>query len=121
MKDSDPLQLICPLYWLLDAGYLWHHTIYNHLTKDLKLRKANLDISLYIKNTNETDHVPGLVGQYVDGSLIVDDEKFEQEIQKLLKDLTVNRENTFHLDLLELKYHGKETKLYLINSNTFFN
>ena len=74
------LQKIRALYGVTDAGDYWGVTSDKHIKDDLSMVPTEIDPSLYIKEGPEdTD---GLVGSYVDDSLLCGDEPFQELTEK---------------------------------------
>ena len=83
IQEDEALLLLKPLYGLADSGDYWDNTFDHHLLKDLNLKAAKHDLSLYFKNTK--GKLDGVIGTYVDDSLIVGTPAFEKESQLTLK------------------------------------
>ena len=68
LSSDELIEIIKPLYGLPDAGDYWDRTMADHLRRDLNMVPTYDDIALYF--LYEDKELQGLIGVYVDDSLI---------------------------------------------------
>ena len=82
LSSDELLELIKPLYGLPDAGDYWDRTMADHLRKDLNMVPTYHDIALHFLHGEK--ELQGLVGVYVDDSLICGNKNFMDITEKTL-------------------------------------
>ena len=80
LSSDELLELIKPLYGLPDAGDYWDRTMADHLRKDINMVPTYHDIALYFLHGKK--ELKGLVGVYVDDSLICGNKNFMDITEK---------------------------------------
>eukprot|EP00170_Pyropia_yezoensis_P001479 contig_6504_g1483 len=73
--EDEVLQLVRPLYGICDAGDYWAATFTAHVEDDLGMAPTTGDPALYVRDG--TDSVDGLLGNYVDDSILGGNETFQ--------------------------------------------
>ena len=64
LSPEECLELLKPIYGLVDSGDEWNQTLDDHLQIDLKMTSTIIDPSLYCQF--EDDKLVGINGSYVD-------------------------------------------------------
>lgn len=73
--EDEVLQLVRPLYGICDAGDYWAATFTAHVENDLGMAPTTGDPALYVRDG--ADGVEGLLGTYVDDSILGGNETFQ--------------------------------------------
>ena len=77
------LQILRALYGVTDAGDYWGVTSDKHIPKDLSMVRTEIYPSLYIEEGSKgTD---GLLGSYVEDSLLCGDKTFQELTERTLQ------------------------------------
>ena len=77
------LQILRALYRVMDAGDYWGVTSDKHIKDDLSMVPTEINPSLYIKEGSEDTE--GLLGSYVDDSLLCGDRTFQELTERTLQ------------------------------------
>ncbi len=77
LKLNEFFELRWPLYRLCDTSDLWHHTLHNHLTDELRMIPTNSDPSSYFSFRN--GELVELNGSYVEDHIRAGDTQFREE------------------------------------------
>ena len=83
LSANQLLKLLKPLYGLADSGDYWNFTFANHIKNDLHMSNTAGDLSLFFKFAN--GKLSGLMGTYVDDSLLAGTKEFLMHTDKTLK------------------------------------
>ena len=83
LSSNQLLKLLKPLYGLADSGDYWNFTFADHIKKDLHMTNTAGDLSLFFKSAH--GKLCGLMGTYVDDSLLAGNHQFVQHTNKTLQ------------------------------------
>lgn len=123
------LKLLKPLYGLSDSGDYWNVTFKDHIQSDLGMESTVSDKSLFFKLVQKK--LQGLMGTYVDDSLLAGDDEFLKLSEKTIEKFE-SKEREFdnirfagvYIETLEngFRLHQKSyiERLQLLNSNASF-
>jgi len=103
LSEDKLLELRKPLYGLSDSGDYWNYTMSKHLEKDLNMTPTVGDMSLFSKCID--NKLAGLIGTYVDDSLICGNKEFED-----LSKITLAKFESRERDYDNTKFAGFQVK-----------
>lgn len=83
LSADEVLKLLKPLYGLADAGDYWNVTMAKHILEDLGMKRTTGDMSLFFKKIH--GKLAGIIGTYVDDSLLAGTEEFLQHTDKTIR------------------------------------